>query len=86
MKKEFHQRKNLEEFSDRELLLFILGNQVNLYRQTQYLMQAIKEKEGEHLGMWEDTFKEVIQDIDAILEQANEHLNQDDAEKGFLKF
>jgi hypothetical protein len=82
----FHSKKSLKEFSDRELLLFILGNQVNLYRQTQYLMEAIKSGKTEPLGLYADTFHEVIGDIDDILKQAEEYLDQQDEEKGFLRF
>lgn len=86
MVKDFHSRKSLDDFTDRELLLFILGNQVNLYRRTQYLEQAIKKTEDESLGMYEETFKELIQDVDDILSQAGEHLEKEDEDKGFLKF
>lgn len=84
--KDFHQKKSLSEFTDRELLLFILANQVNLFRQTQYLQQQIKGGEAEHIGFFADTFKELVQDIDDILNQADEHLDQEDTDKGFLKF
>ena len=84
--KKYHQRKSLKEFSDRELLLFILSNQVTLYRQTQYLMNAVKDTEGKHIGFHSDTFKELIEHMDDILKQADEHLNQEDADKGFLAF
>lgn len=86
MAQKFHQKKSLKDFDDRELLLFIVSNQVNLFRQTQYLMQAIKDTEGKHLGLYADTFKELIQDTDDILHQANKYLNQEDEEKGFLAF
>lgn len=84
--KDFHQKKSLTEFSDRELLLFILGNQVNLFRQTQYLQQQIKGGDTEPLGHFSETFKELVGDIDDILNQANKHLAKDDTDKGFLKF
>jgi hypothetical protein len=82
----FHSKKSLKEFTDRELLLFILGNQINLYRQTQYLMQAIKNQDTEGLGLYSNTFHEVIGDIDEILKQAEEYLDQEDTDKGFLRF
>lgn len=84
--KEFHQKKSLDEFDDRELMLFILANQVKIYRQTQYLMQAIKKMEDEHLGFYSETFKQLVEDSDDILNQANEHLDQEDEDKGFIKF
>ena len=86
MAKEFHQKKSLSEFDDRELMLLILANQVKIFRQTKYLMQAIKNTEGEHLGFYSQTFKELVQDADDILNQADEHLDQEDEDKGFLKF
>ena len=82
----FHQKKSLEEFSDRELLLFILGNQINLFRQTEYLMQAIKGKETEPLGLYANTFHDIIGDINDILKQSEKYLAREDTEKGFLKF
>lgn len=86
MAKEFHQKKSLSEFDDRELMLLILANQVKIYRQTQYLMQAIKNTEDKHLGFYSQTFKELVEDADDILNQADEHLDQEDEDKGFLKF
>lgn len=84
--KEFHKKKSLKDFSDRELMLFILANQVSLYRQTQYLMQAIKNTEHKHIGFSKDTFHELIQDVDDTLKQAGEYLNQKDEDKGFITF
>ena len=86
MAKDFHQKKSLSEFDDRELMLLILANQVKIFRQTQYLMQAIKNTEGEYLGFYSQTFKELVEDADDILNQADEHLDQEDEDKGFLKF
>lgn len=66
-------------------MLFILGNQVALFRQSQYLQQQIKGGEHGRIGFFADTFKELAQDIDDILKQADEHLGQEDTDKGFLK-
>lgn len=86
MSKHYHSVKSLEDLNDRELLLFILSNQVNLFRQTQYLMNAIKGKEHEPLGLYANTFKELVQDVDDILEQAEEYMSQSNEDKGFLRF
>lgn len=74
------EKKSLEEFSDRELLLFILSNQVTLFRQTKYLMEAIT-KDEKATGTFGEVFMKLTQDADDILEQAEEYLekeNKDD--------
>lgn len=82
----YHSRKSLNDFNDRELLFFILSNQINLFRQTKYLMNAIKNKEDVGVGLFEETFHEMIQDVDEILEQVEDYMNKSNEDKGFISF
>ena len=83
---DFNQKKSLDEFSDHELLLFILSNQVNIYREIERLKMQVETGEVKALGHYSNTFKELVADTRSILQQANEHMNQSDSDKGFLKF
>jgi regulator of sigma D len=78
-------KKSLDEFTDREMLLFILSNQVKIFRQIQYLQNEIKGEGHKPLGHYENTFKELIGATRDVLNQADDYLNQEDTEKGFLQ-
>ena len=80
-----HSKQSLADFSDRELMLLILSNQVKIFRQIQYVEQQVKTGKIEALGLFENTFKEMLSSADDILSQSDRYLNQDDTDKGFLR-
>lgn len=85
MAQSFKSRKSFADFSDRDLLLLILSNQVKIFRQTEYLMNEIKGKGAEPLGHYENTIGTLIKDSDSILQQAGHFMKRSDEDKGFLE-
>lgn len=82
---DFNQKQSLSEFSDRELLLLILSNQVNIYREIEYLKTQLQTGENKGLGPYLGSFKDLVTKSRGVLQQADVYLKQDDTDKGFLK-
>ena len=81
-------KKSLEDFSDREMLEFILCNQVYLERRLDRIEErlSIIEKESipfERKQGFQEDFQELAKKYRSIHKAANEWLGGDVEEKGF---
>ena len=81
--KHYHSLKSLNDFSDRDLLLFILSNQIKIYRQTEYLMSQVKIGKIEGLGAFSHTFHDMLGSMDDVIKQSEEYLKKMMEIKGF---
>lgn len=81
-----HSKKSLKEFTDRQLLLFIMANQVNIFREIERVQKMLNGDKDLGIGLYSESFKELISDTRDILNQAEQYMQQDNIEKGFLEF
>lgn len=84
--KTLHSKKSFQDFTDRELMMLLLANQVKIFREIKYVMSQIKNGQIESAGLLSESFGEMISTADAIIEQSDEYLGKSDADKGFLHF
>lgn len=91
-------KQSLSDFSEKELMQFIIANQVLMMREFRQLSAKISQIEPEikkqnpdfkfqyePLGHFQIDFEQMIKSTESILNQADEYLNQSDTEKGFFR-
>ncbi|RYZ78662.1 MAG: hypothetical protein EOP04_29280 [Proteobacteria bacterium] len=73
-------KTSLKEFSDRDLLLVIIGSQVRMYRDIQFLQQKVEGKSiGDlDIGSYEDTFAKLVEAAENVMNQAQAMLKKDE--------
>ena len=75
--------KSIDEASEKDLLKYILSTQLQILRRIDYL--ELKLQGTENVSRFDGTVKEMVQDIDPLLDRINEYLSMGDEEKGLLK-
>jgi hypothetical protein len=58
-------KESLDKFSDRDLLLLLLSNQIQIFKK----IESIE-------GSYDNAFRDLISDADHIIEQCNEYLSE----------
>ncbi|MEZ4793466.1 MAG: hypothetical protein R2783_08420 [Gelidibacter sp.] len=80
--------KSIDELHEKDLLQLLLSNQLNILRRIDFLEDLIKTKSGiknSTVQTYDQAVSDMISNLSSGLERINEHLAQDDMDKGELK-